>query len=78
MEETSLEVVNFELIRECPGYEGRCHYFYEVETNSREPELGGPEKADMNPNNIYILEWVDNEVARKLTDLFPEEIREHI
>lgn len=78
MEETSLDVLNFELIRECPGYEGRCHYFYEVEINSKEAKLGGPEKADMNPNNIYILEWVDNEVARKLKDLFPEEIREHI
>lgn len=78
MEETSLAITSFELIRECPGYEGRCHYFYEVKTDDIEPELGGPEKGNMDATNIYILEWVNRNLARKLENLFPEEIKEHI
>lgn len=78
MEETSLEVLKFDLIRECPGYENRQHFFFEVETNGDEPTLGGPEKEDMNKNNIYILEWVEKEKAKALAKLFPEEIREHL
>lgn len=78
MEETSLEVVSFELIHECPGDEDRQHSFFEVKAEDREPELGGPEKEDMNENNIYILEWVEREKAKTLVNLFPEEIREHL
>ena len=73
MEETSLEVLEFELIRECPGDEGRTHFFFEVVTNIGEPVLGGPEKADMNDNNIYVLEWVNRDQAKTIKDFFPKE-----
>ena len=78
MEETSLEVLSFELIHECPGFEGRKHFFFEVKTENNDPELGGPEKENMNENNVYILEWVDRKKAKTLVNLFPEEIREHL
>lgn len=76
MEETSLSILSFELIHECPGFEGRKHSFFEVKTEDKEPELGGPEKEDVNENNVYILEWVDKIVAAQLKNLFPEEVRE--
>ncbi|EKD53609.1 MAG: hypothetical protein ACD_61C00007G0019 [uncultured bacterium] len=79
MEETSLEVLSFELIHECPGYEGRKHFFFEVITApDMEPVLGGPEKDNMREDNIYVLEWVDRNKAKTLVDLFPEEIREFL
>jgi 8-oxo-dGTP diphosphatase len=79
MEETSLEILGFELIHECPGYEGRKHFFFEIKTApGMEPVLGGPEKEKMNENNMYVLEWIDREIAKTLVDLFPEEIREFI
>jgi 8-oxo-dGTP pyrophosphatase MutT (NUDIX family) len=74
MEETSLEVDSFALLGMHDHDDGSQHIFYEVIT-SGEPVLGGPEKENMNDRNVYILEWVDKEIAKSLISLFPEEVR---
>lgn len=77
LEETSLNVIDFKLLGEHPGENDHLHIFYEVFTSGDEPTLGGPEKDNMSDDNIYILEWVDMEIARNLESLFPKEIKEY-
>lgn len=74
MEETSLVIESFKLLGEHDGEFGGRHTFFEVVALG-EPELGGPEKEGMDENNVYILEWVDKNTAKSITDFYPKEVQ---
>lgn len=77
MEETSLMANEFKLLGEHDREDGGKHIFYEVMAEG-EPILGGPEKEMMNENDIYILEWVEKEVAKAMANMYPVEIKEYL
>jgi 8-oxo-dGTP diphosphatase len=76
VEETSLEVTEFEFLGS-NSHKGIDHFYFECKLEDGTPELGGPEKENMNENNIYILEWVDLGNMRKLV-LYPDGVKEYL
>lgn len=76
MEETSLEVISFELLGEHDGDMSERHYFFEIVAPGN-PVLGGPEKEKMDENNIYILEWVSKDQAKAIEHFYPKEVQRY-
>lgn len=74
MEETSLEVVSFVLLGEHNGEFGGYHSFFEIVAPG-DPVLGGPEKDNMDENNVYILEWVNKVHAKSIEHFYPKEVQ---
>jgi 8-oxo-dGTP diphosphatase len=76
LEETSLAVSEFKLLGEHDREDGGKHIFYEIVADG-DPVLGGPEKDGMDENNVYILEWVNKDVAKAMDSFYPVEIKEY-
>jgi mutator protein MutT len=57
---------------------GRTSYFFLVESFTGKVALGGPEKEVMNDKNRYYPYWSKLEDLRKMTNLYPSELREKL
>lgn len=55
--------------------DGRDDYFFLITEFSGEPTLGGPEKARMNKDDQFYLEWHDISELPKMDTLVPEHER---
>jgi 8-oxo-dGTP pyrophosphatase MutT (NUDIX family) len=55
-----------------PGQKQVYHYFI-IDNYSGTPELSGPEKAQMNDQNEYILAWLSLDDIRRLDNVVPKE-----
>jgi 8-oxo-dGTP diphosphatase len=73
MEEASLPVISFKQVTEIKLVGDKVHILYTVVTGDGIPTLSGPELADQNENNQYILEWVDIEKISHLPSVYPSE-----
>lgn len=73
MEETSLPAISFKQVKEIKLAGDKVHVLYTVLVGDGVPTLSGPELADQNENNQYILEWVDIEKISNLPSVYPSE-----
>ena len=83
-EELTLDVITYELIATLRNLPAPAQSGFEtnlLDTNvflvtnyHGVPELGGPEKEKMTPDNQYIIEWIAVETLPLLPDIYPQGI----
>lgn len=71
-EELSLDAKNIDKIFENIN-QGNPEVYFLIKDYTGNPKLGGPEKARMNEQNQYYLEWIELSKMKEMENLYPRE-----